>query len=271
MLTALVVPQFGWRAVFLLGLVPALIAVYVRYGLNEPDLWKKRNMRKAELAEKHKAGQLSAQEQLEYKRMAGFPVAKLFADRRTTITTLGLTIMAFIQNFGYYGIFSWMPTVLAEKYGYSLAKASGWLFISTVGMMIGIILFGILADRIGRKKTFALYYIGGTIYCIIYFFLLQDQTLLLWGSSLLGFFVNGMMGGFGAILAENYNSEARSTAENFIFGTGRGLAGFGPAIIGYLAVGGNLMGAMSLVFLIYPVGLMAMALMVPETRGIELE
>lgn len=270
-LAAIVVPTYGWRAVFLIGLAPALIAVYVRYGLNEPDIWKKRNLRKKELQEKHKAGALSAEELIEHSHMVSFPVAKLFADRRTTITTIGLTIMAFIQNFGYYGIFSWMPTVLSEKYGYSLAKASGWLFISTVGMMVGILLFGFLADRIGRKKTFAFYYIGGTIYCILYFFLFKDQTLLLWGSSLLGFFVNGMMGGFGAILAENYTSDARSTAENFIFGTGRGLAGFGPAIIGYLAVGGNLMGAMSLVFLIYPVGLIAMALMVPETKGVELE
>jgi hypothetical protein len=79
-----------------------------------------------------------------------------------------------------------------------------------------------------------------------------------------------MMGGFGAVLAENYPSEARSTAENFIFGTGRGLAGFGPAIIGFLAVGGNILGAMSLVFLIYPIGLIAMLLMVPETKGVEI-
>ena len=60
---------------------------------------------------------------------------------------------------------------------------------------------------------------------------------------MLGFFANGMMGGFGAILAENYPAEARSTAENFIFGTGRGLAGFGPVIIGLLAAGGKCNGS----------------------------
>ena len=63
------------------------------------------------------------------------------------------------------------------------------------------------------------------------------------------------MGGYGAVIAENYPSEARSTAENIIFGTGRGLSGFGPAIIGYLATGGSLIGAMSLVFVIYPIAL----------------
>ena len=68
----------------------------------------------------------------------------------------------------------------------------------------------------------------------VIFFFFTSQASLLWGSFLLGFTVNGMMGGYGAVIAENYPSEARSTAENIIFGTGRGLSGFGPAIIGYL-------------------------------------
>ncbi len=213
---ALIVPAYGWRAVFLVGMIPALLAAYVRFGLKEPTVWLKKNSRKQQLKEKKLAGTLSPEEEIEYKKAGSFPVVKLFADRRTTITTLGLMIMCFIQNFGYYGVFSWMPTVLSQKYGYSLAKASGWLLISTTGMLIGIMLFGILADRIGRKKTFAMYYIGGTIYCILYFFVFQDEALLLWGGSLLGFFVNGMMGGYGAVLAENYQADARATAENFI-------------------------------------------------------
>jgi hypothetical protein len=76
-----------------------------------------------------------------------------------------------------------------------------------------------------------------------------------------------MMGGFGSVLAENFPAEARSTAENFIFGTGRGLAGFGPVIIGLLATGGSLFGALSLIFLIYPIGLITMLICIPETKG----
>lgn len=193
---AIIVPMFGWRAVFLVGLVPALIAIYVRMHLKEPILWQRKKQRQQELIAKKENGTITEKEQKEY----------------------------------YY-----------------------------------------LADKIGRKKTFALWYIGGTIYCVIYFFFFTSQASLLWGSFLLGFTVNGMMGGYGAVIAENYPSEARSTAENIIFGTGRGLSGFGPAIIGYLATGGSLIGAMSLVFVIYPIALIFMWFTVPETKGIEID
>jgi MFS family permease len=270
-LAAVVVPLLGWRGVFLLGLVPAVVAIYVRWSLHEPKMWLARKRRQKELAAKAAAGALTAPEAKEYAAIGGMPLKKLFSDEKTTVTTLGLLIMCFIQNFGYYAIFSWMPTVLADKYGYTLGKASGWMFISICGMLVGITLFGILADKIGRKKTFALYYMSGTVYCILYFFCFTSQEALLWGSALLGFTVNGMMGGYGAVLAENYSSEARSTAENFIFGTGRGLAGFGPALIGWLAASSSIYSAMSLVFLIYPVALLSMWLMIPETKGKSIE
>lgn len=266
-LPALVVPHFGWRAVFLFGLIPALLAIYVRKSLTEPKMWEKKHQYKKELQMKAAQGKLTADEAQYLENIKKFPLKKLFSNKKVTITTIGLILMSFIQNFGYYGIFTWMPTILSQKYGYTLAKASGWMFISTVGMLIGIAVFGILADKIGRKKTFTLYYIGGTVACLIYFFVLKDETLLLWGSAMLGFFANGMMGGFGAVLAENYPAEARSTAENFIFGTGRGLAGFGPVIIGLLAAGGSLLGALSLIFLIYPIGLIIMLVCIPETKG----
>ena len=231
---AIIVPMFGWRAVFLVGLVPALIAIYVRMHLKEPILWQRKKQRQQELIAKKENGTITEKEQKEYYYLAGMPLKKLFTTKRITAT-------------------------------------SGWMVISIAGMVLGIILFGILADKIGRKKTFALWYICGTIYCVIYFFFFTSQASLLWGSFLLGFTVNGMMGGYGAVIAENYPSEARSTAENIIFGTGRGLSGFGPAIIGYLATGGSLIGAMSLVFVIYPIALIFMWFTVPETKGIEID
>lgn len=149
---AIIVPMFGWRAVFLVGLVPALIAIYVRMHLKEPILWQRKKQRQQELIAKKENGTITEKEQKEYYYLAGMPLKKLFTTKRITATTIGLTVMCLVQNFGYYAIFSWMPTILSQKYGYSLAQTSGWMVISIAGMVLGIILFGILADKIGRKK-----------------------------------------------------------------------------------------------------------------------
>jgi MFS family permease len=113
---ALIVPVLGWRAVFLIGLIPALLAAWVRFGLKEPEMWQKKNEYKQQLREKAKAGQLTLEEEKEYKKISSFPLKRLFANKKLSITTVGLIIMSFIQLFGYYGIFSWMPTVLSENY-----------------------------------------------------------------------------------------------------------------------------------------------------------
>lgn len=152
LLPAFIVPHFGWRAVFLFGLIPALLAVYVRKSLSEPKIWEQKQRYKKELLQKEAEGHLTTAEAEQLKQMKKFPLRKLFANKKVTITTIGLIIMSFIQNFGYYGIFTWMPTILANKYNYTLAKASGWMFISTIGMLIGIATFGILADKIGAVK-----------------------------------------------------------------------------------------------------------------------
>lgn len=160
-----------------------------------------------------------------------------------------------------------MFIILVNKYNYILVKVSGWMFIFIIGMLIGIVIFGILVDKIGWRKIFVIYYIGGIVYCFIYFFLFIDLILLLWGSVLFGFFVNGMMGGFGVILVENYFVEVCFIVENFIFGIGCGLVGFGFVIIGLFVIGGNLFGVLFLIFIIYLIGLIIMLLCVLEIKG----
>ena len=127
---------------------------------------------------KKKNGTITEKEQKEYYYLAGMPLKKLFTTKRITATTIGLTVMCLVQNFGYYAIFSWMPTILSQKYGYSLAQTSGWMVISIAGMVLGIILFGILADKIGRKKNFCtLVYWWNNLLCNLFLFSLQVKQV----------------------------------------------------------------------------------------------
>ena len=87
-------------------------------------------------------------------------------------------------------------------------------------MMFGIWVFGQMADRIGRKPSFLIFQTGAVI-SIIAYSQLTDPTLMLFAGAVLGMFVNGMMGGYGALMAEAYPTAARATAQNVLFNLGR--------------------------------------------------
>ncbi|WP_371381426.1 MFS transporter [Sporomusa aerivorans] len=93
---------------------------------------------------------------------------------------------------------------------------------------------------------------------------------LLVGGAILGFFCNGMMAGYGALLSENYSTDARSTAENFIFNTGRAVGGLAPVLIGILAAKYTLSGALALLAFIYVAAAINVYFLIPETKNKEL-
>lgn len=246
-----VAPHFGWRGVFFIGVLPALFAWWTRRNMDEPEIWKKMKAEKAKKKE-NKA-----------------PISYLFNSPKKTGTTIGLIIATGVQNFGFYGIMTWLPTMLASELGFSFNKSGYWTMITTVGMIVGIVVFGYLADRWGRKPSYLTFQISAAIMVWI-FFQQTDATLILILGAVMGFLVNGMMGGYGAVLAEHYPTEARSTAENVIFNTGRAIGGFGPFVIGYLALTHSLSWAMSLISGIYILAALAFIFLIPETKNKEL-
>ena len=100
---------------------------------------------------------------------------------------------------------------------------------------------------------------------------LISPTALLIGGAVMGLFVNGMLGGYGALLAELYPTEARATAENVIFNLGRGVGGFGPFVIGLLAATYSFTVAIGLLASIYLIDILATAFLIPEKKGVSLE
>lgn len=234
-LAAVVLPDYGWRGLFLVGVLPALLAAWARHGIKEPPMWvKRKEMKKALQARKDAGEKLTAEEEEQLTEAKKFPLAHLFADKKTTITTIALTIMTSVQNFGYYGIMVWLPMILLKEHGLTTKSMSGWMIVTVIGMIAGIFVFGWLCDRLGRKKPYLLFYVCAAAMVYIYVNL-GTPIALLFGGAFLGFFCNGMMAGYGTLLSENYTTDARSTAQNFIFNTGRAVGGFAPAIIGTIA------------------------------------
>ncbi|MGK3274623.1 MFS transporter [Comamonas kerstersii] len=250
LLTPLLLPVIGWRGMFLVGVIPALVAWIIRNKIHEPEVFvRKPKERKASRFEAFKL---------------------LVKDKATTKVSIGVIVLTSVQNFGYYGIMIWMPSFLSKQLGFSLTKSSMWTAVTIVGMMAGIWIFGQLADRIGRKPCFLIFQLGAVIMVLTYS-QLSDPTAMLWAGAVLGMFVNGMMGGYGAVMSEAYPTEARATAQNLLFNIGRGVGGLGPVVVGAVAMAYGFQMAIALLAAIYVLDMIATALCIPELKGKELQ
>lgn len=231
LLTPLLLTHIGWRGMFLVGLLPALGSFLIRRTLGEPEEF---------VRQKDFGPSLSFGQRLRL----------LFKDRATCKASIGIFILCAVQNFGYYGLMIWMPTYLANNFGFSLTKSGLWTAVTVIGMTFGIWLFGVLADRFARWRIFIIYQIGAVVMVIAYAHL-SDPTLMLFAGALMGLFVNGMIGGYGALISDTYPVQARATAQNILFNLGRGVGGLGPLAIGALVTQMSFMAVISLLAAIY--------------------
>src|SRR5205085_2910150 len=208
----LMLPSIGWRGIFIVGLIPGLVAFAVRWYVGEPKIFT---------------------DHVEEARRS-MPVGLLVKDAATTKVSIGMFILCAVQNFGYYGLMIWLPSYLSTKFNFGLTQSALWTAVTVLGMAFGIFAFGHFADRVGRRPALLTFQAGAFIMVMIYS-QLTDATALLVGGAIMGIFVNGMLGGYGALLSELYPTEARATAENVLFNLGRGVGGFGPFVVGALA------------------------------------
>ena len=252
LLTPVLLPHIGWRGMFVVGIFPAFVAWYLRTRLHEPEIFSQ------------KQTALSTQKT---SKLESFKL--LVKDKATTKVSLGIVVLTSVQNFGYYGIMIWMPNFLSKQLGFSLTKSGLWTAVTVCGMMAGIWIFGRLADRVGRKPSFLLFQLGAVI-SIITYSQLTDPTAMLLAGAFLGMFVNGMMGGYGALMAEAYPTEARATAQNVLFNLGRAVGGFGPVVVGAIVSAYSFSIAIAFLAVIYVIDMVATVFLVPELKGKEL-
>jgi MFS family permease len=245
-----VIPLWGWRAVFFIGVIPALLTLWIRKHTPESEMWENQEVR------------------LTFAEI----VKQLFGvHKRNTIVALLFTAFAML---GYWGLFTWIPAYLATPVakggpGLDIVKSSVWIIIMQGGAFLGFNAFGYVADAIGRKKSFALFFIISAISVPIYM-LIKDPTWLLIFGPIVAFFGTGFYSGFGPTFAELFPTQIRATAQGFIYNTGRAASALAPFLIGSLAVSYGLSTALLLTSGFFALAAVMVMVFIPETKNQEL-
>jgi MFS family permease len=246
----------SWRIIFVVGVAPALVAFLVRLWVREPERWVK-----ARAAERQ-AGNARP-----------LKLAELFSPGLLRATLVG-SGLAFVAVFGLWGATNWTPTLiraLPDLKGISASELTSHVsyavILLNVGALAGYLTFGPLADRVGRRRVFALMCLGSLVMLPVTFLTPRTYAQVLLLLPLLGFFNNGIFSGFPIYLPELYPTRIRATGAGFCFNIGRVLAASGPFVTGYLITALGSFGlAASTVALIYLFGLLILPF-APETKG----
>jgi MFS family permease len=238
LLSAMILPSWGWRGLFFVGLAPVIFAFIVRKKLDESPVWVE-SQKKKQLVQKQ--GKLK----------------QLFATPRIAVTTVALAIMATVQIAGYNGLMIWLPSMLQQSQGLSVSSSALWTISTAAGMIAGMLTFGQFIDRFGMKRSYGIFLVASAVAVFFYSFA-SGSTGLLIGGAIVGFFSNGMFAGYGALISKYYSVEIRSTATNTIFNFGRALGGLSPILVGYILQHANVTVAMTYLALLYCISFIAM-------------
>ena len=212
-IVALVMPRFGWRAVFFAGIAPALITFWLRRKLREPEAWR--------------------QERTPHVRLG-----QLFRGNLGRSVLICATMNA-ATLFAWWGLFTWAPRFLSMPvaeggHGLSIVKTSTWTIVMQVGTFCGYVVFGYLADRFNRKYTYIGYLLIAALLVPLFAFLRNPNALLLIGP-LVGFFGTGYFSGFSVIASELFPTALRGSAMGFVYNIGRALSAAAPYLIGLVS------------------------------------
>lgn len=216
LVSGFVQPRFGWRAVFFIGILPALFTLWIQRSVTEPAIWTASSG-------------------------AGAPSPGIGAIFKSGIAglTIVLTLMNTCTLFAWWGFNLWLPSYLkstAAQGGAGLtdAAATTYLFVMQAGMWCGYVTFGFFSDRFGRKRSYVSYLLSAAVLIAIYVSVRNPTALLVLGP-VVAFAATGYFSGFGAVTAEIYPTAIRATAQGFTYNIGRLVSAIAPFYVGTLA------------------------------------
>ncbi len=247
-ISGVILERFGWRALFLVGALPAILAFVIRRTVEEPQVWLE-------------------QPRSESRWIDMFSRSLI---RRTAVATaLASSVLV-----AFWGVVTWLPAFLASPVseggaGLTITKSAQWLIVLQLGAFLGYISFGWIADRIGRRPAFTFFMIGASVLVPIFAFHVRSPLTLLLVGPLVGYFAHGYFSLFGAMLAELFPTSIRGTAQGFCYNAGRLASAAAPLLIGRAAPKYGLGAAIAFDALFFALGGVLIWLL-PETRGQEL-
>ncbi|CCF25335.1 MFS transporter [Leuconostoc citreum] len=217
-LATMIMPAFGWRGLFMIGFLPLIVVYIVR-----------RHMKETPEFEQLKSDYQSGKKKFSFAYIANTP--------KRAYTSFVLSIMLTIQTAGYYGLMNWLPTIMRKQLGITATVTAGYVNLGMIpiiiGMAIGMLTFGTILDKIGPRIAFTIFLIASALMIYAFTFAYNMWTLTILGA-VVGFFSNGMYGGFGAVISRLYPSEIRATAANTLMGSGRAIGAFSSVVIGWI-------------------------------------
>ncbi|EHI68680.1 MFS transporter [Streptococcus ictaluri] len=202
-------PTLGWRGLFLFGLLPIVLVIWMMMAIDDHhilDRGSEESSQPIKMTELFKTPPLSAQ-------------------------TLALMVMTTVQIAGYFGMMNWLPTIIQTSLSISVKDSSLWMVSTILGMCLGMLTFGQFLDKFGPRIVYSVFLLSSSI-CVYLFQFANSMPSMLIGGAIVGFFVNGMFAGYGAMITQLYPHHIRSTANNVILNVGRALGGFSSVIIG---------------------------------------
>lgn len=253
-----IIQTYGWRILFVIGILPAVMVYWIRRHVEEPAIWKNQNL-----------------EQTTGNTGSSVSILEIFRGNLLKVTVIG-SLFCIVGLGASYPISIWLPAYLGTPVakggaGLPIVQSSLYVMPYYIGSILGYWVFGFLSDTIGRKRSFALYFVVAAVAIPACLLAGTENLVLFFGLlTLVGFVAVGFYGGFGAVLAELYPTHVRGTGQGFCYNLARGIAAFAITGAGALA---NSMGIGKA--LMYSGGIFILALiatiMLPETKGKELD
>jgi len=243
-----VLPRWGWRAVFFVGVLPAFFTLWIQSRVEEPEIWR--------------AGQ--ATRQTSRGRFADVfrgPLLRL---------TVAVTLMNACTMFAWWGFNLWLPGYLSLPVaeggvGLSVTAMSVLVFVMQIGMWFGYVTFGYISDAVGRRRTYVVYLLTAAVLILAYTATTHAWLLLVLGP-VVAFFATGYFSGFGAVTAEIYPTDIRATAQGFTYNIGRVASAVAPFAVGSLAETHGFETALSMSAAAFVLAAVMWAF-IPETKG----